>query len=808
MGERPESNSHSASNERLCDLCSTANLNPPLDDKVEAPLVLSLGLGKDYIARSQESCPLCRITCWMLGTVPVTYADQELFLATGLVLATKHTDVYDRKLMPCFHLDSGPRVGNPVRFAVALGQAEFDQVPALETAKWLSAARLQPSADLDRAKDWISHCLVNHQESCAPLTPTPFRPTNVIDCMDGTLIGTPQGCSYVSLSYVWGKPKSGQTPGTLGSLAEADLPLTIRDVMTVTLRLGYRYLWIDRYCIKQDDPVDKARQTMNMGLIYNCSVLTIVAAAGEDPDYGLPGVSERARQPQISHDIKGHTVVAFPEDPGSQIGTTIWSTRAWTYQEGLLSRRRLVFTDQQTYFECNTASCEECLPFPQDFAPRSRHTRPEEQLQPVFQGLNRPSQTAEEAMLVLEAIAVYSSRALTFDSDYLNAMQGILHALSGEDNKYLTANLAGVPLVALPRILNDAWGKKTGVARDIHFLASGMTHALMIGLTWITRPGRRRAPELFPSWSWTGWTGSVGWGGMTGNTHPLLLGDYVSARSAWVENDDGAVIDVEDLFGRSPIISGPIEEAGAKAEEAPSASPERMSFMQHPKAIHVESQTFPVHIARTTESSPAWTLGNSSNTSSVDPGTWASWRVGNSSGSSLDVFAQFFSCHEDEAFGVSDPEEHGSYKALVLFTENGIEAALGYEDTPTVDEMNSSEIKILREVCSAPPRHYDETEKRVEDEEMNGQRRIEEKVTSDDTIKTYEVVGHMTLLIRHLRFKLPMSSAADPLSCFPSPSVDVRLFGTHNPRRWPSSVLPRRRAGGNALANDNTGTIL
>ncbi|KAK8124363.1 uncharacterized protein PG998_000122 [Apiospora kogelbergensis] len=676
MDERPESNPHSASNTgkinsypRLCDLCSTATLNLPLDDKVEAPLVLSLGLGKDYIARSKESCPLCRITCWMLGTVPARDADQEFFLvsprrwsaqlyqrfrfwdakATGLVLATKHRDVYDRNLMPCFHLDSGPWVGKPVRFAVALRQADFAQVPATETERWLSAARVQPSADLDRAKDWISRCLVNHEESCAPFTQTPFWPTNVIDCMDGTLIGTPQGCSYVSLSYVWGKPKPGQTPGSLGSLAEADLPLTIRDAMTVTLRLGYRYLWIDRYCIKQDDPVDKARQIMNMGLIYNCSVLTIVAAAGEDPDYGLPGVSERVRQPQISDGIKGHTVVAFPEDPSSQIRNTIWSTRAWTYQEGLLSRRRLVFMDQQTYFECNTASCEECMPFPQDFAPRSRDKQPEEQLQPVFQGLNRPSQTADEAILVLDAITVYSSRALTFDSDYLNAMQGIFHALSAQD-KYPTANLAGVPLVALPRMLNDAWGKKT-VFDD----RADLGH-----------PARETA---------------------LARAVPLVVVD-----SAWVENDDGAVIDVEELFGQSPI-SGPIE-AETKAE-APSASPERTSFIQHPKAIHIESQTFPVHIALETKSSPAWTLGDSSN-SFIEPGTWVSWRVGNSSGG-LDVFSRFSSCYEDDAVGVSDPEKHGSYKGLVLFTENGSDAAMGYKDTPTIDEISDSEIKILRE---------------------------------------------------------------------------------------------------------------
>ncbi|KAK8140066.1 hypothetical protein PG984_000132 [Apiospora sp. TS-2023a] len=275
---------------------------------------------------------------------------------------------------------------------------------------------------------------------------------------------------------------------------------------------------------------------------------------------------------------------------------------------------------------------------------------------------------------------------------------------------------------------------------------------------------------------------------MTGSTHPLFWGGYVSARGAWVENEDGAVMDVEELFGQqSPIISGPIEEAGTKAEEAPNASPspgERMSFMQHPKAIHIESQTFPVHIARTTESSPAWTLGDSSNTSFIEPGTWASWRVGHSSGISLDVFARFSPCHgEDGAFGVSDAEEHGSYKALVLFTENGVDAAImGYQDTPTMDmdEISRSEIKILREVCSSPPRHYDQTEERMDNEEMmDGQKMIKENETSDDTIKTYEVVGHMTLLVSHVRFRLQMSSAG-PFSCSsPPPSTSAAASSEH-----------------------------
>ncbi len=42
----------------------------------------------------------------------------------------------------------------------------------------------------------------------------------------------------------------------------------------------------------------------------------------------------------------------------------MWSSRAWTYQEGLLSRRRLLFTESQVYFQCMEMHCWEGISAP------------------------------------------------------------------------------------------------------------------------------------------------------------------------------------------------------------------------------------------------------------------------------------------------------------------------------------------------------------------------------------------------------------------------------------------------------------
>ncbi|KAH7093560.1 heterokaryon incompatibility protein-domain-containing protein [Paraphoma chrysanthemicola] len=93
--------------------------------------------------------------------------------------------------------------------------------------------------------------------------------------------------AYACLSYVWGKPLG---PGADLSLAPNSLPKTISAAMTVAIQLDIRYLWVDRYCIDQEDSPEKNHLIQNMASIYQAARITIVAASGNDPHDGLPGI--------------------------------------------------------------------------------------------------------------------------------------------------------------------------------------------------------------------------------------------------------------------------------------------------------------------------------------------------------------------------------------------------------------------------------------------------------------------------------------------------------------------------------------
>ncbi|CAO2648139.1 Nn.00g090610.m01.CDS01 [Neocucurbitaria sp. VM-36] len=93
-----------------------------------------------------------------------------------------------------------------------------------------------------------------------------------------------------------------------------------------------------------------------MNRVYEAAFVTIIAGAGECPKFGLAGVSARARKPQEFVDTHGHRLVCIP-NVEDEVNNSTWSERGWTFQEGLLSKRRLVFTKTQTYFQCHDMHC-------------------------------------------------------------------------------------------------------------------------------------------------------------------------------------------------------------------------------------------------------------------------------------------------------------------------------------------------------------------------------------------------------------------------------------------------------------------
>ncbi|KAK0726895.1 heterokaryon incompatibility protein-domain-containing protein [Lasiosphaeria miniovina] len=172
----------------------------------------------------------------------------------------------------------------------------------------------------------------------------PVAGFRVIDCLtrdiiSGTLAGEQ---TYAALSYVWGSDSTSFLTVTAGDgRLPDDVPRVVEDAMEATLQLGFRFLWVDRYCIRQDRPLEKHEQIKKMGDIYEQAVVTIVAAAGT-----------RAHMASRDITVGGQSLSVASTNVSARIQQSRWNTRGWTYQESLLSRRRLVFTDSQVYFQC------------------------------------------------------------------------------------------------------------------------------------------------------------------------------------------------------------------------------------------------------------------------------------------------------------------------------------------------------------------------------------------------------------------------------------------------------------------------
>ncbi|KAN0099232.1 HET domain containing protein, partial [Hyaloscypha variabilis] len=345
------------------------------------------------------------------------------------------------------------------------------------------------NTDFETVKSWISLCQNKHTKICSVEDPSFVPGLKLIDCITSDII-LAEDKPYVALSYVWGL--GSEVSENLNKLPEL-LPNTIRDAIFVAKELGYRYLWVDRYCIDQSNEEEKACQCGKMDLIYQNAELTIIAAVGEDPNYGLPGVSLRKRKPQhwttCSKIGKQFLISTSSCSKAVVVGTT-WNTRAWTYQEALLSRRRLVFTEEQMYFECYGMHCCESVHFPL----QTMHRKDMQGFKSVFCSKRLigifPRGAGATSIEIVQRIEHYSGLKLTNPSDILRGMLGIFNAF--RRSRLGIYHCLGIPI--LPSMTQ----------RDKPIEGWTPSMGFFFGLFWDLqeRSDRRNG---FPSWSWTGW---------------------------------------------------------------------------------------------------------------------------------------------------------------------------------------------------------------------------------------------------------------------------------------------------------------
>ncbi|KAL6706141.1 hypothetical protein ACN47E_006057 [Coniothyrium glycines] len=297
-------------------------------------------------------------------------------------------------------------------------------------------------ADYERIKLAVEHCTEKHAR-CRPPTERSDLELTMIDCVNRCLIPFSLNRPYICLSYVWGAPSTEDSDATLPDA----LPKTIEDAMDVAAQLGIPYLWVDRYCIDQENLPVKLKTIQQMDKIYGCAEITIIATHGNGPHEGLPGVRGTARARQCRLDLGENVYVdaglilptviwSLPEE----IKTSTWFTRGWTFQEMLLSRRCLAFTSLGMYYQCRTQYFAEAVRNVGDVVMSEESKR----VPQVFPCLGDDGRIKD----LVQRLSEYSTRTLSFNRDLINAFLGIFNAFDAAkiDNIRVT-HFYGIPVL-------------------------------------------------------------------------------------------------------------------------------------------------------------------------------------------------------------------------------------------------------------------------------------------------------------------------------------------------------------------------
>jgi hypothetical protein len=245
--------------------------------------------------------------------------------------------------------------------------------------------------------------------------------------------------------------------------------------MQVCLEIGENYLWVDSLCIVQDDSINQKRQMDIMDFIYSQAAVTIVAAAGDHADSGLPGVStwlrDSKRQTITIQDMEVSNVLPRLKDT---VNRSAWNTRGWTYQERIFSKRCIFFTESQAYYACSEGVQYE----------REDRLLPDTAITERFQNawlgrLGSSSSSSSVLALFSQSVTDYTLRTLTSQADILRAFQGIMSN------------------IMRTHVQNFHFGLPDGCFED--------------ALLWqpVGRSERRVTHINLPSWSWASVNGPI-----------------------------------------------------------------------------------------------------------------------------------------------------------------------------------------------------------------------------------------------------------------------------------------------------------
>lgn len=378
---------------------------------------------------------------------------------------------------------------------------ETSSKEAFEKAcKWLGDCHdedhgVNVSEDEDPS-EYRSYCYASGQVSSLAALPTRVLDVGRHDGKIKLIQEDGKTDQYLCLSHCWGVQQIiTTTKATLDErMREIDaneLPATFSDAVWMTRRFGIDYIWIDSLCIVQDDAADWERESAQMASIYKNAYLTLAATKSSSstgglftktPDFEVAGTTPAGEnyilvfREMIVHELShgASTASRFP-----------LMTRAWVYQERMLSPRILHFGYFELFFECASASYCECgnigflgytddIPLP---SPKEMYASALESVSVDSRGRLSNESWVEKNSYYIGRVwrsqaMFYSGLALTVATDRLPAISGVARTFSEKtESPYLA-----------------------GLFRD----------TLLDDLLWVTYSCRKPRPLEWraPSWSW------------------------------------------------------------------------------------------------------------------------------------------------------------------------------------------------------------------------------------------------------------------------------------------------------------------
>lgn len=318
------------------------------------------------------------------------------------------------------------------------------------------------------------------------------------------------------------------------------LPQAIKDAIDLTEAMGEIYLWVDALCIIPDDNHSKTLYIARMNEIYGNAYVTLITLNRPSSESSLPGVTHSRALIQSPVEVNG--LYLIPRLP--QLFTveqhSAWSSRAWTFQEGILSRRCLYFAEHQVFWQCRTTYQSEDCPDNHD-QEASDFTRGRKS-----NALDRETgnDVRRQFNLYESLVKQYSHRALTFPIDSLSAFTGVLSVMR-KSFGWTFASALLEPLFDLALLWRPMFGADLR-ARPVRL------------------SGQKAGPLVCtsPTWCWTAWHGNLFW-------DPWRLDSFAAQKTSLKTEVAGFWI--QDLGGLRAIQRGApnldVEIAGYKPGE-------------------------------------------------------------------------------------------------------------------------------------------------------------------------------------------------------------------------------------------------